>query len=189
MIENNYLPVDKNLLIIGGSGRNVGKTTLALTIINKISKETKVLGLKVSTHKHGEELFHGNHTSLLSDNYRISVETRMLPNKDTALMLDAGAGNAYFIEASSHKVMEAYEKFKKQYNEIGLPVVCESRSLRKHIKPGLFILLVNDDQIKHDTNHYMSLADHVHIYDNNIMRLNHLADVITFGPEGWEIND
>lgn len=187
MIENNQLPIDKHLLIIGGSGRNVGKTTLALAIIRKISKETKVLGLKVSTHKHGEELFHGTHTSLLSDDYRISVETRMYPHKDTALMLDAGASSAYFIEASGHKVLEAYEKFKAQYNAVGQPIVCESRSLRKHVKPGLFILLVKEDEIKRDTNFYMSLADHVHIYDNNIMRLNQLTDLITFGPEGWEI--
>ncbi len=187
MIENNNLPYDKNLLIIGGSGKNVGKTTFALSLISKVSTKIQVIGLKVSTHKQGEELFHGSHGTMLSNDYRITTETRKIPRKDTALMLDAGASSSYYIEVAGNKVLEAYNEFMTQYNVNGFPVVCESRTLRNHVKPGLFILLVNKNEIKPDTNHYMSLADHIHYYDNDITRLHQLTDAITFGPEGWKL--
>ncbi len=187
MINNNHLQVDKNLLIIGGTGRNVGKTTLALFIISKISNQTGVIGLKVSTHKQGEELFHGNHGSLLSNEFRITTETRKFPDKDTALMLDAGATSSFYIEAATNKVLEAYNEFMDHYNQDGSPVVCESRSLRNQVKPGLFILLVNKNEIKPETNHYLSLADHVHYYDDDITRLHQLADAITLSSDGWNL--
>lgn len=187
MIENNNLLVDKNLLIIGGSGKNVGKTTFALSLINKISNHTPVIGLKVSTHKPGEELFHGNHISVLSNDYRITTETRKFPHKDTALMLDAGANSSYYIEVAGNKIVEAYDKFLKEHNQLRLPVVCESRTLRNHVIPGLFIMLVNENEIKKETDHYMSLADHIHYFNNDISKLHQLADAITFGPEGWKL--
>lgn len=53
--------LSKNLLIIGGTGRNVGKTTLANLLIKKFSLQIEIIGLKVSTHKKGDEFLHGYH--------------------------------------------------------------------------------------------------------------------------------
>ena len=41
-----------NLLIISGSGKNVGKTLLACQIIKHFSRNSTVIGLKISPHFH-----------------------------------------------------------------------------------------------------------------------------------------
>lgn len=182
------LPFEKNLLIIGGSGRNVGKTTLALEIIKRAARINAVTGLKVSAFKKGEEHYHGTHGEILASAFRITEEKGDLPHKDTARMLSCGASKAYFIESPDYLIPEAWESFKSSCNPQGLPVVCESRSLRKHVKPGLFILLINPDNIKDNSAGYSGLADHIHLFTGDITDIQKLAKRIQLTPEGWTLD-
>lgn len=176
---------DKNLIIIGGTGRNVGKTTLAIEIIRNTSKQNPVIGLKVSTHKKGEEVFHGDHAPMDVTTYRINVEKGILPHKDTAAMLRAGATEAYYIETRDEYVPSAWNEFNRSYNHSHKPVVCESRSLRKHVKPGLFILLINPENTKDSSFQYKELADYIYYYNDDLKGIIQLAQSIEFNPSGW----
>jgi len=184
----NNLPIEKNLLLIGGSGRNVGKTTLALEVIKRAAKISAVTGLKVSAFKRGEEQFHGIHHDFPTSGFRITEEKGELPNKDTARMLSAGASNAYFIESPDYMIPEAWTSFNNSCNPQNLPVVCESRSLRKYVKPGLFILLINPGNIKDNSAGYSGLADHVHFFKGDIADIQELAKRIHLTPEGWTMD-
>lgn len=181
--------INKNLLIIGGTGRNVGKTTLAMEIIKKTSLRWPVIGLKVSTHKKGEEEFHGNHVEPVVDTYRINIEKGLQPHKDTAAMLRAGAKEAYYIETSDQFVLTAWTEFKTLFDPLNTPVVCESRSLRRYVKPGLFILLVDPDNTKDNSMQYKDLADYIYYYNKNLAGIIELASRIEFTSDGWVINN
>ncbi len=179
------LPLDKNLLIIGGTGRNVGKTSLALMLLKKY-KESRIIGLKVSAHRKNEEYFHGSHEFLPVENYKISIETGNKPWKDTAQMVNAGAIKAFYIESADEKIPEAYIDFRNNHNNSNLPVICESRSLRKHIIPGVYILLISSDNVLQDSE--IAKADLVHYTQPDSNELLRLAEQIKLTETGWTIS-
>jgi hypothetical protein len=186
--NNHELLHDKNLLIIGGTGRNVGKTTLALEIIKKNSRQHPVLGLKVSTQKKGDEEFHGSHSPTPIDTYRINIEKGLQPHKDTAAMMQAGATEAFYIETTDEFVKQAWLEFSSSYNKMQNAIVCESRSLRKFVKPGLFILLIDPNNLKDSSLRYKELADYIYYYNNDISGIIKLAQSIDFTADGWMIH-
>ncbi|GEM_PF-637105 len=178
------LPYYKDLLIIGGTGRNVGKTTLATMLFNKNSN-SKIIALKVSTHRKEEESFHGTHEFYPAENYRIFVETGIQPWKDTARLLSSGASGAFYIEASADKIQEAFDEFMNSYNPEQHPVICESRSLRKHIRPGIFILLASPENSISDFD--KERADFIFYSDSNLDDLSQLAERIQLTDNGWKL--
>lgn len=131
-----------SMLMIGGSGRNVGKTTLICAIIQKYAPITPVIGLKVTSIRPGEEDFHGHHDQPLSENFRIFEETNSASAKDTAKMLKAGASKVFFIQSKDEQMPLAMDAFFKLVDRHSI-IICETRSLRRFIKPGIFILITD----------------------------------------------
>jgi len=127
--------------MIGGNSRNSGKTSLSCSIIKKIAAGHEVVGLKVTSIRPGEDGFHGSHTEEVSSRFTIFEECDTNSSKDTSKMLRAGATRVYYIRVADVFVKEAILHFLSKYikNEI---LVCESRSLRNIIKPGLFIMML-----------------------------------------------
>ncbi len=127
-----------NLLLIAGTGRNTGKTTLACSIINKFSSDFQIIGLKISPH------FHGGTDSLrlLSGNefYNIYEETSANTGKDSSKMLKAGAYRVFYIETNDEHLLSAFIKF-KELAPPGYPIVCESPALRNYVRPGVFFIV------------------------------------------------
>lgn len=183
------VPFYKNLLLIGGSGRNVGKTTLALEIIKIFSKQAEIIGLKVSTHHKGDELLHGSHSIIPADNYVINIEKNDVPRKDTARMLQSGVTDAYYIESAGEKVKIAFEEFYNKFNPFNSPVICESRSLRRYVKPGLYILLIGQNGDKIITEEEKSLADIVYSVNFEENNFNKITNNISLTIEGWSFNN
>jgi hypothetical protein len=179
--------VDNHLLIIGGSCRNIGKTTLALDIIKNLSSSFSIIGLKVSTHRKGEDKHHGNHASLPDfQNFITKKEDNSQPLKDTSRMLAAGAKAAYYIQTKEEFVLNSFIQF-KEINNITGPIICESRSLRLSIKPGLFIFLIGPGSCKQDKHNFQAVADYVHYSDYDLKSLAMLARRISYDQDGWHI--
>jgi len=130
----------QNLLLIAGTGRNTGKTTLSCKIIKQFSANNCITGLKISPH------FHGGTESLnlivSNDNFNIYEETSSSTGKDSSLMLKSGAAKVFYIEVLDEYLEEAFEAFLKIAPH-SYPVVCESPALRKYIIPGLFFIVNN----------------------------------------------
>ncbi|MFV0592267.1 MAG: hypothetical protein ACK5M7_12845 [Draconibacterium sp.] len=124
-----------NLLLIAGNGRNVGKTFLACSIIKQLSQKIPVCGLKITPHFHPfnqEDL-------LFQNNDIIILEEKQHTQKDSSLMLRAGAGRVLFVMTKK----DALETSIKQLLPF-LPngaIVCESGGLHNYIKPGLFLFV------------------------------------------------
>lgn len=126
--------IQKNLLIISGSGRRSGKTTLACNLIRYFSKQFPVTAVKISPHP--------NHSAGLAElleersGYRVYREN--IPNeKDSGLFLEAGADPSYFLEVTDHNIDLAWEFMKSAFLEDDFPIICESGYLGHLVKPGL----------------------------------------------------
>lgn len=141
----------KNLLLIGAADRNVGKTEFACSLIKQTSLEgRKVVGVKVTTVKddnHGACPRGGQGCgvcSSLSENFCLTQESDYATSKDTSRMLRAGASAVYWLRVRDGALKDGasalLEKIESSFGK-GIPVVCESNSLRTVLEPGLFFVL------------------------------------------------
>ena len=134
-----------NLLLIAGTGRNTGKTTLACSIINIFSADFPIIGLKISPH------FHGGTKSLklviTDNNFNIYEETSASTGKDSSLMLKAGATKVFYIEVLDEYLEAAFEQFLNILPKSN-PFVCESPALINYVKPGVFFIVDNKNNKK-----------------------------------------
>jgi len=134
-----------SLLLIGGTGRKIGKTTLASMIIEHFAKTNEIIGLKISNMKPGDEAFHGFHEHSLKQNYSILKEKK-IGNKDSQRMLGSGAKHSFFVRVQDEFINEAFEALLQKITADTI-IVCESNSLRNIVEPGLF-LMVSDNSGK-----------------------------------------
>ena len=91
------------LLIIAGTGRGSGKTTLACLIIRRFS-HLGPLAIKISPHFHapGEGLVDWHR----GEKFNIFHESSKTGVKDTSRMLESGASGVYYIQAYEAHVRE-----------------------------------------------------------------------------------
>lgn len=133
-----------SMILIGGNSRHSGKTTLACHIIGKFSGSYRIIGLKVTSIRPGEEIYHGNHNPAEPDTYKILEEKNPDTAKDTSLMLKAGADKVFYIQARDEYLSIALQKFLKVAGPSSF-IVCESRSLRKFVNPGIFFMMIRPE--------------------------------------------
>ena len=132
----------KNILLVSGSGRNCGKTTFACHAINHLSKNGKVIGLKISPHFH----LTGNKQKLLAEGegFRVFHENDLNSGKDSSRMLQAGASAVYYIQGEDFGLVKIWEWVEKNIPG-NFPVVCESGSFADNFQPGFQILVVGEE--------------------------------------------
>lgn len=134
-LQKEYFP---NLILVSGTGRNVGKTTFACSVINHLAKSYNVSAIKISPHKH--TISNGSNVLKQISNYRIVEEQDYHTPKDTSRMLRAGARKVYYIQSGD----DSLKYVLKDLNEISdrsSPVVCESGALSSVLIPGLFFVI------------------------------------------------
>lgn len=130
----------ERLLLVGGNTRHIGKTTLICELIRKFSPLYPVTGLKVTSIYQNDALHHGSHDLLAGKDFEIAQEQAKTKGKDTAKMLACGAGQAFYVQARDHAVEKAWKALLQHLPENTL-LICESRTLRRFIQPGVFIYL------------------------------------------------
>lgn len=168
------------MLLLGSTGRNSGKTTLATALIGHWKTKYPIIGLKVTTihESHGRCPRGGEGCGVCSSmagDYELLEEKNENANKDTSLMLYAGAEKVYWIKTKGTHTYEAIKEFMERIPKDAL-IICESNSLRRVIKPGSFIMLRNTDlsAIKNSAAEVMGDADT--IIDFNIN--NGIKDIV-----------
>jgi hypothetical protein len=128
----------RQVLLISGSGRNCGKTTLSCRIIKEIAKENEVIGLKITPHFH--EVSDRQVPVASTEGFSIYSETDDSSDKDTSRMLQSGASSVYLIHARE-KVLPLTYAYLKELLPADIPVVCESGSFAHVYQPGLHLLV------------------------------------------------
>ncbi len=130
---------DRNLVIIGGCGRNVGKTEFACRLIARISAAQKIYGLKISAIYPDEGIFHGNHGKS-GEGRALFEETRADTDKDTSRMLRAGAARVFYLRSEDSGILSAYSQWRRLV-PVTAAVICESNSLAKYVRPAVFVMV------------------------------------------------
>jgi len=134
------MEVFKLWVLVGGTGRNIGKTTLSELLINHLSNFGPVVGIKISNIKPEGLKFHGTHKAKSDANFFIWEETSTSGNKDSMRFLKAGAKKAFFIQTGDEFIQEAFQRMIQQLEGSEI-VVCESNSLRNVMIPAMFFMI------------------------------------------------
>ena len=151
-----------NILMIGGTGRNVGKTEFVCQCIKHFVHDYNIIALKVTNHFHfGQER-----------TYSITLEESMDSDKDTSRMLRAGAEKVYFIQTEKEFLETAFSEFEKLAGKDSL-IICESNGLRDIVRPGVFLVVknANKPEIKPSAVEKIQISDAVVISDDKSFNL------------------
>lgn len=133
------LTARNQLLTVGGTGRNVGKTEFICRLIKKISIQRPVYAIKVSAIYPDEEVYHGEHPAD-EPGLHLFEETNRTSDKDTSRMLQAGAVRVFYLRTSDSGIKVGFEEFLRLIPERSA-VVCESNSLGQFVKPAISIMV------------------------------------------------
>ncbi|MFC2167950.1 hypothetical protein ACFLRW_03115 [Acidobacteriota bacterium] len=153
-----------HMLLIGSSGRHIGKTFLATSLIRKNRSITDIIGLKITTiEKKTDSCPHGNEScsvcSEIEGNYLIREEKDGSLEKDTSLLLKAGAKKVYWLIVLENKLGEGARALLDIIPADSV-IVAESNRFRLAVQPGLFLMLINPQKkIKESANRVQKFAD------------------------------
>jgi hypothetical protein len=172
-----------NLLMVAGTGRNSGKTSFICNVCKTWKSDQPLICIKISNHIHFEQ---GISTLYTSNKFNIYKETSTASDKDSSRMLQAGASHVFFIETDREFTLEAY---KKLYDFVpgDAAFICESGTLRRYIKPSLFIMLHTVGQKPKDSStDLMEIADKVFFYENG--KLDISEKPVVYNNNTWKLN-
>lgn len=136
----NQTIIQSNMLIIAGDGRNVGKTFIACKSIEHLAKNHKVVAVKITPHFHD---YNPENALIVKEDFVILQEDD-ITNKDSSLMLQAGAEKVFFVMCKRDKLREAFSYLSLEIMDH--PVVIESGGLHQIIRPQLFWFVKNQGQ-------------------------------------------
>jgi hypothetical protein len=165
-----------NLIIVAGDGRNSGKTRMCRRIITE-SGVQGLTAIKISPHFHepGEGLI------LISEEegFALYEETNRAAGKDSSEMLRVGAHKVYYIQTNDGSTDRAFTEALSHILPED-PIVCESPSLIRHFEPGVFIIMVSEDETGRKD--ISEIKKHPHL-EYTISRLNE-TDILPFRWKG-----
>lgn len=177
--------IQKNLLLIAGTGQNTGKTTLASAIIQHFKTRHQIIGIKISSHLHSS--ISSENALIKNPNWTLFKETNKNTGKDSSKMLDAGASMVFYLEVIDEYLTIAFESLIKIIPDNSL-LVCESPALRKHKIPSVFFIVDHPNQTnkKQDVIEMVPLADYY--IDTKKMHVNQLIPGLRIKNDTWQFN-
>jgi len=139
----------ENMLLIGSSGSNVGKTELACALLRRLGSGRRIVGLKVTATASKEQSCpRGGRgcgvCSSMDAEYRITEETDRHSRKDTGRLLTAGADKAYWLRVMRTHLCQGLTALLETVGRDTV-LICESNSLRQVVEPGLFLIVDRTD--------------------------------------------
>ena len=160
-----------DMLMIGATGRNTGKTELACRVIRHHAARVPIAALKVTTvvrtdgscPRGGEGC---GVCSTLGEAWCVTRELDADSDKDTSRLLGSGAREAYWLRVR-HEALEEGAAGLLAHVPAGWVSVCESNSLSRVIEPGLFLQVraASERSTKASARAVASLADRVVVSD------------------------
>jgi molybdopterin-guanine dinucleotide biosynthesis protein A len=186
--------IKPNLIVIGSTGRNTGKTEFACRLIKQYSATHKVIGVKVVAieRNEAESCPRGGKgcgvCSSLKNDYEIFEETIIDPNKDTSRMLMAGAHKVFFLKVDKNSLEKGLNALLELIPDNAM-VICESNSIRKALEPGLFLVIKNleDKTVKDSCAEVIKFANKIIEFNNMSWDFN--PDRILIKDNQWIIRE
>ncbi|MCF8227500.1 MAG: hypothetical protein K9G58_04130 [Bacteroidales bacterium] len=146
----------KNILLVAGAGRNVGKTSIVTSLVRQF-RGHGIIAIKISPHFH--ELKQNERFIVQSEKYNILEEQDPGTSKDSSRFLDAGAEKVFFIQSRDEDLGDAFG-FLRPMIANNKPVLVESGGLRNFIIPGVFLFVSGPNRVNRNE-HLKEIADKV----------------------------
>ncbi|MDR3278485.1 MAG: hypothetical protein LBT12_06900 [Oscillospiraceae bacterium] len=150
------------MILIGSSGRNQGKTTLAKALIRRFCGRVPIAALKITTVTQKHRCPRGGDgcgvCAGFDGGWLLEEETDKTAQKDTAQLLSAGAGRVFWLRAEPAHILTGFTRFLEQIEPDRL-IICESNSLREYARPACFIMLTGGGRGKPSAARVARLAD------------------------------
>lgn len=132
------------MLMIGGTARKSGKTTLICRLLEAFGQHYRIGAVKVALYD-DEEDFGRHHPDALPRGALVIREEDAAVKKDSGKYLASGAAESWFMAALSDKEPLVLERIRKIRGRTDL-MILESNTLRKNIRPGVFVMINNPDR-------------------------------------------
>jgi hypothetical protein len=173
-----------NWLIVYGTNRNCGKTTLITRIIEGLHAETPVCAVKISPHFH--EIDNDAVIIARSDEYVIVKEVKPSTGKDSSRMLDAGAELVLYVQVWDNNLDRVLPIILENLVP-GAAVVCESGWARNLVMPGVFVILNREGNtdIKSSLSDLKPLADRWIEFDGEVFNFD--PEDLIFENGNWKL--
>jgi len=174
--------ISKNILLVSGSGQNVGKTSFIRRIIN-LNATQNIAAVKITPHFHEPTV--GLIPIAINENYRVFQETDPNLGKDSSLFLQAGAEKVFYIQTTDDFLEEVFGIVLESIPD-GQPIIVESAALRKILTPEIYLFIQKKfEDIKPTALQMKKLADLIVDSDSGQFSID--PSVITFN-QTWKIN-
>lgn len=168
-----------NMLMIGSTCKNAGKTALACKIIEKFKSQYDITVLKITILT--------DPINPTSSQYEITEETNPSCEKDTCRLLSKKPEKVLWLKTSYYSLREGFSKFMEILSQTSI-IVCESTSLRNFVEPGIFVVMKNNENaIKPSAQNVLHLADE--ILTNNDEELSHFISRLRIQNNEWRITN
>jgi molybdopterin-guanine dinucleotide biosynthesis protein len=149
------------MVMVGGHTRNIGKTSVVEGII-KAMPEINWTAVKITQFGHGVCSVNGESCDCATADHQFSISTerRRDSGTDTARFLAAGAKRSLWVRTRQGELFTALESLKRQIENDEF-VIVESNSLRRFVKPELYLQVLDPDNIdfKLSAQQFFDLAD------------------------------
>jgi hypothetical protein len=131
------------LVMVGGHSRNVGKTSVVAGIIAG-SCDLGWTAAKITQFGHGVCSVNGEACSCSISEHQFSIteEKKLATGTDTSRFLDAGARRSLWVRTKQGELVSALPALTKKIEKDEY-VIVESNSLRRFIKPELYIQVLD----------------------------------------------
>ncbi len=182
-----------NMLMLGSTGRNVGKTEFACRLINRYRHRERVIGLKITTIDNSNRPCpRGNEgcgvCNSFRGKYQLTEETGGPAGKDTVRMLAAGAHKVYWLKVREPHLKEGVRALSRYLDDTAC-IVCESNSCRKVLDPGMFIVMRQEGSslVKKTCREVMDEADKILSFSGSGWNCG--TDRFVFSDEKWHFTE
>jgi molybdopterin-guanine dinucleotide biosynthesis protein len=149
------------MIMIGGHTRNIGKTSVIESIIRGLSN-FQWTAVKITQFGHGVCSINGESCgcSVNEHEYAITEEKSLDSGTDTARFLAAGARRSLWVRTKQGEVFTALPSLKEEIANDDF-VIIESNSLRRFIKPDLYIQVLDESNqdFKSSAQEFFDLSD------------------------------
>jgi molybdopterin-guanine dinucleotide biosynthesis protein len=149
------------LMMVGGHTRNIGKTSVVAGLIRAMP-ELNWTAVKITQFGHGVCSVNGEACGCTVTEHQFSIteEREKDSGTDTARFLAAGARRSLWVRTKQGELFTALEPFKQRIAGDEF-VIVESNSLRRFLKPTLYLQVIDptNADFKTSAQQFFDLAD------------------------------
>ena len=149
------------LVMVGGHTRNIGKTSVVAGLIRALP-EMRWTAVKITQFGHGVCSVNGEacDCTVTEHQFSITEERATESGTDTARFLAAGARRSLWVRTKQGELFTALEPFKQKIAKDEF-VIVESNSLRRFLKPTLYLQVIDptNADFKSSAQQFFDLAD------------------------------